>query len=360
VLSPVRSLGQRLIAADDGVFVFLVRLLLTPLQLLYRGVTGLRNALYDDGLLSVTGVDAPVVSVGNLTVGGTGKTPMVILLARRALAAGKRVAVVQRDYGAAADAEGRPDEAALVAARCPGVMAVVVRNKRSGAQQAVAAGADFVIVDDGLQHRSLRRDFEIVMLDARAPFGSGRLLPSGSLREAASGLARADVAVLTHGEDLDAGMRDTVAAHVRAFRLDLPLVWARHVPVAVRPVTGGPAQPPTSLAGRDVFLFCGIASPDGFRSTVEALGATVTGLVSLGDHHAIDGRDLAAIRARALLAQSPSTEKDAAKVARIAGNDDVLCLEIELQLESQLPPIPGLDGPWSGGHPAADDHSAHH
>src|SRR5262245_60895878 len=225
--------------------MFLVRLLLLPFSALYGLIVTARNALYDSGLIGSTRVNAPVVSVGNLTVGGTGKTPMVIALANRAVAAGRKVAIVARGYGAAADQHGHTDEVALLAARCPGASVVMSPSKTSGARQAVEQGADFVIVDDGLQHRSLVRDYELVMVDARAPFGNGSVLPGGPLRESPSGLGRASVVVLTHGETLQDEERQTVLTQVRAFKLAVPVVWAEHAPLGVRPVTGGPLAPVT-------------------------------------------------------------------------------------------------------------------
>ena len=359
MITTTTSFRQRLIATDAGPFVFLVRLLLLPLAGLYYVGSTMRNALYDTGLIVAEHVGAPVVSVGNITVGGTGKTPMVIALALRAVGAGRKVAIVARGYGAVADEHGHTDEVALIAARCPQVRLVVAPDKLMAAKQAVAQGADFVIVDDGLQHRALARDFELVMVDARAPFGNGSVLPGGPLRETPSGLARADVIVLTHGETLEEEERQTVLTQVRAFKLALPVVWADHVPLGVRAVTGGPLGPPSVLAGQDVFLFCGIASPEGFRQTVEGLGAQVRGVLAFPDHHDFDAADLARVRAAARDARLVCTEKDALKIARIPGHEDVLCLAIELRLRGELPPIPGLDAPWSPPVVQADDAHGH-
>jgi tetraacyldisaccharide 4'-kinase len=356
------SFRQRLISTDSGPLVFLLRLLLLPFSGLYYAGSTIRNALYDAGLLESRRVGAPVVSVGNITVGGTGKTPMVIALAQRAATAGRKVAIVARGYGAVADQHGHTDEVALMAARCPQAKVIVGPDKLTSARQAAEQGADFIIVDDGLQHRALARDFELVMVDARAPFGNGSVLPGGPLRETPSALARADLIVLTHGETLEEEQRQTVLTQVRAFKLSVPVVWADHAPLGVRPVTGGALQPAASLAGRDVFLLCGIASPEGFRQTVEALGARVRGVLAFADHHDFTAADLARVRAAARDARLLCTEKDALKIARIPGHDDVLCLAIELWIRGDLPPIPGLDAPWSPPPAASDDghgHDAH-
>ena len=361
------ALPRRLIGPDGGLFLFLLRLALLPLTLLGYLFTSARSALYDTGLLRSTAVDAPVISVGNLTVGGTGKTPLVIELARRAAQAGRRTAIVARGYGATADDEGRTDEVALLAARCPQATLVVGPSKLRSAQQAAAQGAELILVDDGLQHRSLYRDFDVVLVDARAPFGNGMVLPGGSLREPASGLSRADAVVLTHGDELSQLEREAVESSVRSYRRSVPVIWARHEPIGVRRVSGGPLEDATLLAGRDVHLFCGVASPAGFRQTIERLGAHVTGLTAFADHHAFAPADLAQVRAAARASLIVCTEKDALKVARIPGHDDVLCLVIELALGGPLPPLPGIDAPWVPRRPAqaADashgaDHAADH
>jgi tetraacyldisaccharide 4'-kinase len=351
------AITRRLLGPDDTLFVFLARLLLLPVTLLYYLAVTIRNAVYDSGLLSPAGVGVPVITVGNLTVGGTGKTPLVIVLAERALAAGKRVAIVARGYGAVADETGRSDEVALIAARCPEAMLIVAPDKLLGARRAAEAGAELILVDDGMQHRKLRRDFEIVVIDARAPFGNGVVLPGGPLREPAAGIARADLVVITHGDVLNEGEREVAESNVRGYKRSVPIVWGYHEAVGVRSVCGGPLAPPESLRGEEVYLFCGIASPQGFRQTVEGLGAEVGGEYGFGDHHDFDAGDLARVRAEARQLRLLCTEKDAAKIARIPGSDDISCLVIDMRIEGELPPLPGLDAPWSA--PGASDEGEH-
>jgi len=359
--APMReTLPRRLLDPDGGVLLFLLRLVLLPLTVLVYVATSARNALYDGGLLRPKAVDAPVISIGNLTVGGTGKTPLAIELAHRAQRAGRRVAIVARNYGAEVDDEGRTDEVALLAERCPWATLVTGTDKLRSAREAAAQGAQVILVDDGMQHRALHRDFELVLVDARAPFGNGMVLPGGPLREPSAGIARADAVILTHGDELTQPEREAVESTVRSYRRAVPIAWARHEPIGVRRVTGGPVEDAGLLAGRDVHLFCGLASPEGFRHTVEELGAHVTGMTAFGDHHDFAPADLAQVRAQARASLLVCTEKDALKVARIPGNEDVLCLLIELVLEGELPPLPGIDAPWSPRRaaPAADAHGA--
>ncbi len=335
-----RRLIDRLMGRDQDLLTLAVRFVLLPLSLLYLVVVTIRNALYDNGLLSTQAVGVPVVSVGNLTVGGTGKTPLVIALARKGAAEGRKVAIVCRGYGAVADDDGHTDEVALLMARCPQATVIMVPDKLSGARQAAASGADLILVDDGFQHRRLHRDLDLVVMDARTPFGNGDVLPAGSLREPPSGLERADFIVVTHHDHLDRFGRESLLARLQAHRRGVGVIWARHEPTGVRTVGGDAIASPDSLAGQDVFLFAGIASPEGFRRTVESVGASVTGLLAFPDHHDFDPGDLAAVRAQARTSALLCTEKDAVKIARIPDHGDVRCLVVELAFESELPSLP--------------------
>jgi tetraacyldisaccharide 4'-kinase len=251
---------------------------------------------------------------------------------------------VARGYGAVADASGNTDEIALMAARVPEAEVIMALNKTEGAREAAARGVDVILIDDGYQHRRLERDLDVLVVDAMAPISNGYVVPLGGLREPPSGLGRADVMVLTHHESLSPEDIEGVVASLSAYRRDIPIVRATHTPIGVRPVSGGELQPTESLAGQDVFLFCGIASPDGFRRTVEGLGAHVTGVTGFPDHHGFTASSIAEVRAEARTALLVCTEKDAAKVAAIPGTEDVLCVVIDMVLDDELPPIPGLDG----------------
>jgi tetraacyldisaccharide 4'-kinase len=251
------------------------------------------------------------------------------------------------------DDAGTSDEVGLLRERCPSAEVVVDPNKVAGARRAAAHGADLILLDDGFQHRRLHRDLDVVVVDGRHPFGNGDVLPAGSLREPSAGLGRADVVVVTHHDELDEDQREALEGRLHAHKLGLSIVYGLHVPVGVRPLKGGGVRAVDSILGRELFLFCGIASPDGFRHTVEALGGDVVGVYAFPDHHHFRPADMAKVRAAARTAQLLCTEKDAAKVARIPGHDDVLCLVVELQLEGELPRLPR---PEDLARPAADAH----
>jgi tetraacyldisaccharide 4'-kinase len=298
------------------------RLFLSLLSLLFRLVVAARNAAYDAGLRRARRVEAPVISVGNLAAGGTGKTPFVEHLARALLARGRKVAVLSRGYRAAG--RGAPsDEAALLAENLPAVAHVQDRDRVRGAREAIEVhGADCLLLDDGFQHRRLARDLDLVLIDALDPWGHG-LLPRGLLREPASALARADGAVITRADLVPRGRLEEIAAGLRRARANLPIVEAAEEAQALVPLAAGPGgEPPGWLDGRAVFAFAGIGHPDAFYARLERLGARVCGRESFPDHYAYRAVDLARLRAAAREARAEAlvcTQKDAVKLAPLAG-----------------------------------------
>jgi tetraacyldisaccharide 4'-kinase len=272
--------------------------------------------------------------VGNLTLGGTGKTPLVAWVARQLAAAGRTPAIVSRGYGA------RPgevsDEAAELAILLPGVPHVADRNRAAGVAAAVVRGADVAVLDDGFQHRRLHRDLDIVAIDATDPFGCGRLFPRGLLRESLTGLARADAIVLTRATSVPPARRAEIRGAVARLRGRHPAaIWmeCEHRPVAFRRATG-PAEPAESLRGRRVAAFCGIGNPAAFRLTLAALGLELVGFRSFADHHAYGPADLESLAswAAGLAAErTVTTLKDLVKIRRTdLGETPLVAVEIAL------------------------------
>lgn len=282
----------------------------------------LRTHAYDAGWISPKRVTRPVISVGNLMVGGTGKTPFVMLLVELLKKWGYRPGVISRGYRrrgsglVVVSTEGAPrvgpeksgDEPALLA-RMPGVIVVVDKNRVRGAERAIQLGADVLVLDDGFSHRRLMRDLDIVMLDALQPFGNGRLLPEGPLREPPEALKRADLLVLNRTVDTDEAMKDPLPA-------DRPHIEVVVEPVRLKAGLDGPSTPVMSLLGASVGLLSAIARPDRFRRTLEALGARVVHEVRHPDHARLDDDTVARFvsEARVLGAERfLTTEKDAAR-----------------------------------------------
>ncbi|MBI2216395.1 MAG: tetraacyldisaccharide 4'-kinase [Candidatus Rokubacteria bacterium] len=307
--------------------------LLAPVSAGYRGVVGAREWLYSSGILRSRRLECPVVSVGNLTVGGTGKTPAVMLAAEALTALGRRPAVVSRGYGRRSsgvhivadtasirlDPEEGGDEPFLLARRLPGVPVVVAANRWEGARLAIERfGVTAIVLDDGFQHRTVAKDLEIVMARAHRPWGNGRLLPGGPLREPLSALARAHLVVVTGAATADDAIDVTRAVERHA--PGVPVATTTHVVTECWAAARLTLIPMSRLEGARVLAFAGIGFPDGFGRTLAHLGLDVVGVIGFGDHHWYAAHELEALasRARELGACAlVTTEKDWVKLLRL-------------------------------------------
>ena len=326
-------------------------LVLAPLGMLYGAVARARLRLYRAGFLKSERVGAPVVSVGNLTAGGTGKTPLVEWAARALAREGVRACVLTRGYGRAdestrvvasdgarvlAEVAECGDEPRLLAERLLGAASVVCdRNRVAAARWARAElGAEVFVLDDGFQHLQIARDLDIVTLDATAPWGGGHLLPRGRLREPESGLARADCVVITRAElarDLE-GLRAEIA---RVSGGRAAVLTSRVRTLGLRPPSEeGGAEADVKLESDRVGAFCAVGNPGAFFEHVRRDGFELCYTRAFADHHAYTQTDAEAVSreavargARALL----TTAKDAVK---LRGFDFALpCYVVETGLE---------------------------
>jgi tetraacyldisaccharide 4'-kinase len=327
-------------------------LLAPPLSLaaaLFRAAAALRSALYDAGILRAARAAVPVVSIGNLAVGGAGKTPAAIAVARRLLARGRRVAVLSRGYGAARSdarvvsdgarlllgpAEGG-DEPVLVARRL-GVPVLCGPRRAELARAAVAEHrADALLLDDGFQHRGLARDLDVVVLDAANPFGNGRLLPAGPNREPRSALRRAGLVWLSRIDQAEPSALAALRALARE-ATGRDAVESRHAPVELADGTLSRIFPLDALRGRRVLLLAGIARPAGFRRTLAGLGADVRAEALFPDHHPFSEPELRRVLRDADAAGCElvvTTEKDAVRLppeAAAEGRVRVVRIEAEV------------------------------
>jgi tetraacyldisaccharide 4'-kinase len=290
----------------------LVRASLYPPSLSYAALMRLRRWAYRKGVLPSMPAGKPVISVGNITTGGTGKTPMVAWIALELQSAGRRAGIVLRGYKATG---GRSDEAELLK-QLTGAIVIVHADRVAGAAQAVAAGADVIVLDDGFQHRRLRRDVDIVLIDAADPFGLGYCLPRGLLREPASALADADAVVITRSDAVNRKELDVLRNKLSRLAPRAVIVRAAHKPVAA--VDGaGQRLAPSALAGRKVFAFCGIGSPRSFLHTLSELGARIVGQCILEDHCEYSPQlleELSAMAGQAEAQLAVTTQKDYVKI----------------------------------------------
>lgn len=273
-----------------------MRWLMAPFAAPYALVTILRNKWYDRGAPAVWSAGVPVISVGNITAGGTGKTPMVIEIVRRLIAIGRRPAILTRGYGAR---PGEPaDEVREFAEALPATPVVVNPDRVSGAQIAERDHrADCLVLDDGFQHRRLARDLDIVLIDATAPWGGGWVFPAGRLREPLHGLERADAFVITRCNQADAQRIEEITARLAAYA-DVPILRADIESVGLR-MCGGDTEELESLGYSAVLPVCGIGNPATFLRLVDGLAGRVCPPMRFADHHRYRPRDLQAIQRQA-------------------------------------------------------------
>ena len=292
----------------------LVRMLLWPLSLLYGGIVRLRVWLYAKGLLKRKRLKAPVVSVGNLTVGGTGKTPMVIWLAERFLAEGKHVAILSRGYSGA---NGTSDEIELMKFRLQGRAAFGVGKDRFAEGQRIESqrSVDVFLLDDGFQHLQLARDLDILLMDTSRPLAGESLLPAGRLREPLSAMSRANVLIFTRTES----MPGTVEAIQKLNQY--PVFAAATQLVGFRRLGGEiTLLSPSEIGAGPFFAFCGLGNPDAFFRDLRSWGLTVCGQMSFPDHHRYTEKDVSHIQMGAKRAGANAfvtTEKDERNLSAI-------------------------------------------
>ena len=300
----------------------------------YGWVTQCRNRLYDRGWLSQRRLPCRVVSIGNLTVGGTGKTPVTIAVTEALLAAGHRVAVLSRGYRRRSRvtrvlvSDGQkilvgPDEAGdepfLIAQRCPGAIVAVGADRYQLGRWVLAQHRlDCVVLDDGFQHRALARDVDLLLVDASDQSGLQALVPAGRLREPLSSAARATALLVTR-VDLSVGAQPIVSMIQHATGKIVQPILIRFTPRGIIDVSNGSDVRLELVARERVVVFSGIGNAGAFRTSVLSQGLTVVDEVIFPDHHAYSTSDIDCVRARAARVGASvlvTTEKDAVKLQR--------------------------------------------
>jgi len=305
----------------------LLRWLLAPLAPLYGAAVRRRNRAFDQHPERSAGVPVPVVSVGNLTTGGTGKTPVALYLVESLARAGRRAAIVSRGYGGRRSVDPMTvepgsspaetgDEPLMMARRLGPGRVVVGRRRLHAALRALALepAPDLLIMDDGFQHRALRRDLDLLLLDGVRAWGNGRMLPLGDLREPMAGAGRASCLVVTRGSRAD---RNRILAWWRQWGSGGPVFWIDFAIGALRRFGAGerlelPGEPPGPL-----FAFCALGHPGAFFADLLVAGLPWNGTCSFRDHQPVTPRQLRKLEEAALAAGAAGlvcTEKDAVKL----------------------------------------------
>jgi len=282
---------------NQGFGVSCLRFLLRGLSLIYGLVVRLRNLGYRWGILRSHAAGVPVISIGNITAGGTGKTPLVIWLCNYLQNKGIRCSILTRGYKT--QAGDISDEPALLAKSCEGTSVVINPNRLAGAQKAVSAHqAQAIVMDDGFQHRKLWRDLDIVAVDATCPFGYGRILPAGLLREPISGLARASAVIITRADQVSETEQKAIEQRIRRYAPAIPIAKTAH---KISHAVSYPNQMIglEELRSRKIYAFCGIGNPDAFFDSLKRNHLDLCGTKTFDDHHAYTPADLQQIYADA-------------------------------------------------------------
>jgi tetraacyldisaccharide 4'-kinase len=303
--------------------------LLWPLSLLFRLAVLLRNFAYDSGIKGGQNLDCKVVSIGNLTTGGTGKTPVTMLIAER-LQQKFNLAILSRSYHSgnerrslilrgdqivSSQAPSVGDELLLLAALFPKVWFAIGANRfRGGSQLVPREHIQIAILDDGFQHRQLARNCDIVLVDASNPFGNRLSLPAGPLRENLSALKRAHVVLLTRCESVDRKIVSQLEREIGR-HVDFNIIFKLRTNISrIRALE---SQLDLAIPGRKVWLFSGIGNPDSFERLISAAGLEVLGHTVFADHHSYDSEDIKALGRRiedGAAACLLTTAKDAVKL----------------------------------------------
>ena len=323
----------------SGFFAGALKIILWPLSLVYGGAVRILRAGYNFGWFSQKKLPRPVISIGNITVGGSGKTPLVIWLVKRLTRQGVKVAVLTRGYkgGAAGN-----DEVRMIREALPDVPVIVGADRCAAAMEFLkTSNVDGFVMDDGFAHRRLCRDLDIVAVECLRGFGNGHLLPRGILREGLSGLKRADIIVVTK-LDLNPDGEQSILETLKHAAIEKPVIRSRQRAAGLANLRDKTSQDPSWLNGRNVMVLSSIADPKALEETLKNLGACIAGRLDYPDHHAYSARDLRRISGLCRDKFSPvivTTAKDAVKLEpllpQVPVELDIRILNIELIIHDE-------------------------
>lgn len=282
----------------------------------YSAAISFRNRLYDHNILPCRSVAVPVISIGNITTGGTGKTPLVIWLCRYLSQKGVRTGILTRGYKTSGFEMS--DEPALLAKNCPGVQVIVNPDRLAGAKKAIEQyHCEVLVLDDGFQHRRLNRDLNILAIDATCPFGYSKLLPAGLLREPVDSVRRADAVIITRFDLATSEQIAEIENTIRAIAGPIPTALAAHHLTQLI-TQNGQMIPLESLKDKKLYVYCGIGNPQAFVHCLAENGMTIAGTQFFNDHHTFTMQDVKTIADRAIqngAEMAVCTQKDWVKSA---------------------------------------------
>lgn len=340
------QLFKEIVSGHNTTFIAdVVRKGLGVISKLYEKGVSYRNNKFDAGK-GVSSLTVPVISVGNITAGGTGKTPMVRFICDALVTENHHPVVLSRGYRAEdnskniiiskqgqllVEPEVSGDEAWLLAKVLPNVSVIIGRNRIESAKIALnALNADYLVMDDGFQHRALNRDVDVVLLDALNPFGYEYVLPRGLLREPLIGLARASVIVLTKVDQVPVGTVESIKRRLEQMVPNIPVFETIHKPQSIFTLqewgSGQPGVPVDAYVGKPMMAVSGIANPKSFELTLKGIGYDIVYMMSFGDHHNFTNDDVVELWKQAFIHQAQGiiiTEKDAVKLSQLTDIEDL-------------------------------------
>ncbi len=328
--STVRSMLEK---KKKGLPAFMLRTLLYPFSALYALLMNMRNKAYFENWIVRSRAPLPVISIGNISVGGTGKTPFVIMLCRLLKSMQIKPGILIRGYKSKNPNDS--DEVTLYRNLLPEVKVYPGKNRVLSAMEAVKDGVDVLVLDDGFQHLKLMRNMDIVLIDATSPFGGGRVTPGGMLREPLEGLKRASAIVLTRVDQVSSAQLDLLLKELKQFAPSISVLHSTHRPSRFYDMTGK-SHDLQELEGMRVVAISGIGQPAAFVKTLTELGADVREIVEFPDHNAYSASQFSKALSKIDSSLVPIiTEKDAVKLNQVLSDgykQDVYVLGVDLRV----------------------------
>ncbi|GAX59708.1 tetraacyldisaccharide 4'-kinase [Candidatus Scalindua japonica] len=324
-----------------GFVAAIIKSTLTTFTLPYSAVLKTRNALYNNGIVRSTSLPAKVISIGNITTGGTGKTPLVEFSVKYLREIGKKVAILSRGYGgnnsSQEDNEITNDECLALKENLQDVPVLAGKDRVKNGEKAISEfGVDCVILDDGFQHFKLKRDLDIVVIDALNPFGGGKLIPRGGLREPLRNLGRADLFIISH---CDQGKEQTIQSIYTRLKQINPrasVCESNHTAVQIDNIKDGTVLELEWLKGKRVYALSGIGNPESFTFTLKGLEADLIMHRVFRDHHNYTQSELDKVISDSQLLGADAivvTQKDIVKIRKLeVKGANILSLKIEIQI----------------------------
>ncbi len=328
-----------------GFIAALIKSTLSTFTYPYSAVLNTRNILYKNGVVKSTRLPAKVISIGNITTGGTGKTPLVEFMARYLLEKNKKIAILSRGYGGnnllQRNSDNVNDECLILMENLQDVPVLAGKDRVKNGKRAIRDyGVDYLILDDGFQHFRIKRDLDIVVIDSLNPFGGENLIPRGSLREPLKNLGRADLFVISHCNQSNEQTIKSICTKLSHINNDAPVCESVHWPVNIENITDGSILEPEWLKGKRIYGLSAIGNPESFSYTLKELEADLIKHRVFHDHHAYTKKEIDDVISEAKTLGADAivvTQKDIVKIRKMNIKDaNILSLKIETQITNGI------------------------